>query len=240
LGIYRQSLDQDIAKLIVPQGFGRNPRVTPDGKSIVYLGIGESGPPPIKGPEPVMRVSITGGASQRLFMARPWSLLTCARTPTGQCLIGEPTDDGKQLTVSVLDPVTGRGPELFRFALVVNDGSWFLDLSPDGTQVAAIRTATGPIYILSLAGKVLQQVRVRGWTNLLSFYWTADGKGLFVTSGIRNGKEILHVNLQGDAHALWEDTGLGGEVEGHPSPDGRYLAFNGWATNSNMWLLENF
>jgi Tol biopolymer transport system component len=240
LGIYRQSLDQDIAKLIVPQGFGRNPRVTPDGKSIVYLGIGENGPPPIKGPEPVMRVSITGGASQRLFMARPWSLLTCARTPTGQCLIGEPTDDGKQLIVSVLDPVTGRGPELFRFALVVNDGSWFLDLSPDGTQVAAIRTATGPIYILSLAGKVLQQVRVRGWTNLLSFYWTADGKGLFVTSGIRNGKEILHVNLQGDAHALWEDTGLGGEVEAHPSPDGRYLAFNGWATNSNMWLLENF
>jgi eukaryotic-like serine/threonine-protein kinase len=240
LGIYRQSLDQDIAELIVPQGYGRNPHLTPDGESIVYLGVGESGPPPIKGPEPVMRVSITGGASQQLFMARPWSLLTCARSPTGQCLIGEPTDDGKQLIVSVLNPVTGRGPELFRFALVVNDGTWFLDLSPDGTRVAATRTLKGPIYVLSLAGRDLQQVRVRGWSNLFSFYWAADGKGLFVTSGIRNGKEILHVDLQGNSHALWEDSGLGGEVEAHPSPDGRHLAFNGWATNSNMWLMENF
>ncbi len=240
LGIYRQSLDQDVAELIVPQGYGRNPHLTPDGRSVVYLGLGENGPPPIKGPEPVMRVSITGGASKRLFVARPFSLLTCARSRTGQCIIGEPTEDSKQLIVFVLDPVTGRGPELFRFALVVNDGTWYLDLSPDGTRVAATRTLKGPIYILSLAGNVLQQVRVRGWSNLFSFHWAADGKGLFVTSGIRNGKEILHVDLQGNAHALWEDSGLGGEVEAHPSPDGRYLAFNGWATNSNMWMMENF
>jgi eukaryotic-like serine/threonine-protein kinase len=241
-GVYRQSLDQDIAEPIVSEGFARNPRLTPDGRSLIYLGIGENGPPPAKGPEPVMRVSISGGASQRLFMAKPWSLLTCASFSTGQCLIGEPTEDGKQLIVSVVDPMTGRGPELFRFALAANDDSWFLGISPDGTQVAATRTPAGPIYILSLAGTVLRQLRVKGRSNLVSFYWAADGKGFFVTcADIQNRREIVYVDLQGNAHALWENSGgTPGEIEAHPSPDGRHLAFNGWATNSNIWTMENF
>ena len=239
-GIYRQSLDQDIAALVVAEGYGRNPCLTPDGKSLLYLGIGEDGPPPAKGPEPVMRVSVTGGASHRLFVARPWSLLSCASSPTGQCLIAEPTEDGKQLMVSVLDPVQGRGSALFRFALVANDDTWFLRLSPDGTRVAATRTSAGPIYVLSLDGQVLQQVQVKGWSNLLSLFWGSGGKGLFVTAGIRNGREILYVDLQGHVHALWEDTGGTSETEALPSPDGRHLAFNGWATNSNIWMMENF
>jgi len=239
-GIYRQSLNQDIAEPVVTEGYGRNLRVTPDGKSIVYLGIGEKGAPPGKGPEPVTRASVTGGPSQRLFIARPWSLLTCARSPSGFCVIGEPIEDGKQMAVTVLDPTKGRGRELFRFALVANDDSWYLDLSPDGARVAATRTSAGPIYILSLSGQVLQQVRVKGWSNLQSLIWAADGKSLFVTAGIRNGREVLHVDLHGNAHALWENTGGSAETLSHPSPDGRHLAFDGWTTNGNMWLLENF
>jgi len=239
-GIYRQSLDEDIAEPVLTEGVGRNPRVTPDGESIVYLGIGENGPPPVKGPEPVMRVSITGGPSQRLFTARPYSLLTCARSPSHLCIIGEPTEDGKQLIVSALDPLKGRGPELFRFSLVANDDHWFLDLCPDGTSVAATRTLAGPIYILSLDGQVLQQFQVKGWNNLQSLIWAADGKGLFVTVGIRNGRKILHVDLQGNAHALWEDTGGSAETLAYPSPDGRHLAFDGWTTSGNMWTMENF
>jgi serine/threonine protein kinase len=238
--IYKQSLDQDIAELVVAEGYGRNLCLTPDGGSLLYLGIGENGPPPARGPEPVMRVPVTGGVSQRLFIARSWSLLTCASSRTGQCLIGEPTEDGKELVVSALDPETGRGPELFRFALAVNNSTWFLNLAPDGSRIAATRTSAGPIYILSLAGQVLRQIPVKGWSNLFSLFWAADGKGLFVTSGIRNGREILYVDLQGHAHALWEDAGGTSETEAHPSPDGRHLAFNGWATSSNIWMMENF
>jgi hypothetical protein len=240
MGIYRQSLEQDIAEPVVTEGYGRNPRVTPDGKSIVYLGVGENGLPPIRGPEPVMRVSITGGASQRLFVARPRSMLSCARSRTGKCAIGEPTEDGKQLIVTAIDLVNGRGPELFKFALVANDDNWCLDISPDGTRIALTRTLAGPIYILSLSGKVLQQIQVKGWSDLLSLIWAADGKGFFVTSGIRNGREILHVDLRGNANGLWEDTGGSGETLAHPSPDGRRLAFNGWGTNGNIWLMGNF
>jgi len=239
-GIYKQSVEEDIAKPIVSEGYSRNPHVTPDGKSIVYLGIGEKGKWPAKGPEPVMRVAIIGGPSQRLFTARPYSLMTCARVPSGKCLIGEPTDDGKQLTITAIDPLEGRGPELFRFDLVSNDDTWYIDVSPDGTRVATTRTSAGPIHILSLNGQPLRQIQVKGWTNLQSFVWAADGKGLFVAAGIRNGMELLHVDLQGYAHALWENTGATGETLASPSPDGRHLAFNGWTTNGNMWMLENY
>jgi len=239
-GIYRQSLDQDIAEPVLTEGYGRNPRVTPDGKSILYLGPTENGAPPSSGPEPVMRVSITGGPSQRLFTARTNSLMSCARSSSGVCVIGEPTEDGKQLIVTAINPLKGRGPELFRFTLVANDENWALALSPDGTRVAATRTVAGPIYVLSLDGQVLQQVQVKGWSNLLSLIWAADGKGLFVTAGIRNGREVLHVDLQGNAHVLWENTGGSHETLAQPSPDGRHLAFNGWTTSGNMWIMENF
>jgi Tol biopolymer transport system component len=239
-GIYRQLLDQDVAEPVVTDGYGRNPRATPDGKSIVYLGIGENGGWQARRPEPVMRVSINGGPSQRLFTARPFSLMTCPRSLSGMCVIGEPTEDGKQLIVSALDLLKGRGPELFRFALVANDDSWFFDISPDGTRVAITRTQAGPIYILSLTGEVIRQIQVKGWSNLQSFYWAADGKGLFVTAAIRNGREVLHVDLQGNAHALWENTGGSSEAEAHPSPDGRRLAFDGWTTSGNIWTMENF
>lgn len=239
-GIYKQSLDQDIAEPIVTEGYGRNPRVTPDGKSILYLGPTENGAPPASGPEPVMRVAITGGPSQRLFTARTNSRMTCPRSPSGVCVIAEPTEDGKQFVLTAIDPVKGRGPELFRFNLVANNENWALDVSPDGTRVAATRTEAGPIYILTLDGQILQQVQVKGWSNLQWLFWAADGKGLFVTEGIRNGREVLHVDLQGNAHALWENTGGSAETLAHPSPDGRHLAIGGWTTSGNMWMMENF
>ena len=112
-------------------------------------------------------------------------------------MIGEPTEDGKQLIVTAIDPLKGRGPELFRFALVANDDNWCLDLSPDGTRVAVTRTLAGPIYILSLGGQVLQQVQVKGWSNLQSFIWTADGNGLFVTSWHPERKRSLACGSSG-------------------------------------------
>jgi hypothetical protein len=63
---------------------------------------------------------------------------------------------------------------------------------------------------------------------------------LFVTAGVRNGKDILYVDFQGNAHLLWENSGGSGETEARPSPDGRHLAFNSWTTSGNIWLMENF
>ena len=68
--------------------------------------------------------------------------------------------------------------------------------------------------------------------------WTADGKGLFVSSPLKRGSVLLHVDLQGHAHVLWKHEGSP-VTHGIPSPDGRHLAFEGWTLNSNIWMMDN-
>ena len=187
-----------------------------------------------------MRVPITGGPSQPVFTARFHSAILCARSPSNLCAIAEPTDDRKQLIISALDPMKGRGPELTRFAIDADDDTWWLDLSPDGTRIAATRSASGPINIFSLHGEVIREIHVKGWSNLLAFSWAADGKNIFAVVGIRGGRVVLHVDLQGNASVLWENLGGSGETLATPSPDGRHLALQTWTTNGNMWMLQNF
>jgi serine/threonine protein kinase/Tol biopolymer transport system component len=240
--IYKQSLDEETPEILVAQGYGRDAHTSPDGKSVIYFGVREDGPLPwpTKGPEPVMRVSISGGPSQQLFAGSPGSLLTCARSPSDLCAIGETTADGRQLVVTAFDQIKGRGPELFRVALASKDANWSLNLSPDGTRFAAVLSMAGPIYIFSLRGEVLQQIRLNDWSNLQSSAWAANGESLFVTAGTREGVAVLHVDLQSDARVLWENPGSSWETLVHPSPDGRYLEFDRWTATGNMWMMENF
>jgi hypothetical protein len=144
------------------------------------------------------------------------------------------------LVVTAFDQIKGRGPELFRFALGSKDANWSLNLSPDGTRFAAVLSMAGPIYIFSLRGEVLQQIRLNDWSNLQSSAWAANGESLFVTAGTREGVAVLHVDLQGDARVLWENPGSSWETLVHPSPDGRYLEFDRWTATGNMWMMENF
>jgi eukaryotic-like serine/threonine-protein kinase len=242
-GIYKQPLDEETAMPLVTEGYGRNPHVTPDGKSILYLGLGDSAKPLEARPQPVMRVPINGGAPRQLFTAKPMSFISCARDPSELCAIAQPTEDRTQVIVSVLDPLKGLGPELVRFALDPNARhlDWFFDLSPDGTRIASIREPGDPIYIISLRdGHLLHKIKVRGWSNLLKCTWAADAKGLYVSAGIRGGQALLHVDLQGNGHLLWESTGASGETLGKPSPDGRHLSIQTWTTSGNMWLMEHF
>src|SRR4029077_6750789 len=50
-GIYKQRLNEETAEPLVTEGYGRNPRATPDGKWILYLGKTEASPGQV--PEPV-------------------------------------------------------------------------------------------------------------------------------------------------------------------------------------------
>jgi len=120
-----------------------------------------------------------------------------------------------------------------------NANNWWLDLSPDGSRFAATPSSAGPIYIHSLGGQPTQRIEIKNWSNLLNFSWAADGKGLFVVVGIEGGRVVLHVDLQGNAQPIWEDTGGSGETQAFPSPDGRHVALQGWTTSGNLWMLEN-
>ena len=237
-GVYEQALNLDTAEPLVTEGYGGNPRVSPDGKWLFYRG--QTGAPPGTAPAPVMRVPITGGPAQRLFTGRAFAVMSCSRLPADLCAIAEPTEDLNQVIVSTLDASKGRGPELARFEIDSKANDWWFDLSPDGTRVAATRSSAGPIYILSLRGQPTQQVQLKSWDNLLSFAWAAGGSGLFVVAGVRGGRVVLHTNLQGNVHPIWEDVGGSAETLAVPSPDGRHLAMQGWTTHGNVWMLENF
>jgi Tol biopolymer transport system component len=233
-GLYKQSLEEDTAEPLETEGFGGSTHVTPDGKWVIY----SAWPPRV--PLPVMRVPITGGPPEQLLVMKPDSLLTCAKSPSELCVIAEPSDDRKLVTVTTLDPVHGRGPELAHFDLDLQEHNWQFELSPDGSRVAATPSPAGPIYIFSLRGQATQQVHVKGWSNLRSLSWAADGKSLFVYSGNRQERTLLHVDLQGNAHFLWQIPGGYGEAAAKPSPDGRHLAMSGRILNTNIWMIENF
>jgi eukaryotic-like serine/threonine-protein kinase len=80
---------------------------------------------------------------------------------------------------------------------------------------------------------------VKGWSNLQSLDWAADGKGFFVGNSLPEGYALLHVDLKGDAQVLLQQPG-GVETFARPSRDGRHLAIEAGTADGNVWTMENF
>jgi eukaryotic-like serine/threonine-protein kinase len=238
-GVYKQPLNEDTAQpLATPEEGVRDPAVTPDGKWVLYFV--HRGNPAGTGnrskPEPLMRVPIGGGPSEQVLSAvRPESQVSCAKPPSDLCVIGELSEDRKQVIVDAVDPVKGRGPELTRFAVHPDDDRWNVELSPDATRFAAIRSPDDPIYVWYLHGKKMREVRVVGWSNLRNLSWAGDGKGLLVLTRQKGYGTVLYVDLQGRANVLWERA-----TEGLESPDGHHLCISSNTVDQNVWMLENF
>ncbi len=136
----------------------------------------------------------------------------------------------------------GRGRELTRFATEPS-ASYGWNISPEGARIAIVKQPEARIHILSFDGQVPREIAVKGWDNFTNTVWAEDGKGLFVSSTTKGGPTLLHVDLQGNAHVLWQskgETGSGIPLYGVPSPDGRHLAIHSSTLNSNMWTIESF
>ncbi len=227
-GIYKQALDSDTPELLVsPQNDLATCCVSPDGEWLIY-----------RIHDQVMRVHVTGGPAENVFPVKRLNWWDCAAASSNLCAIAETTEDRKQAIVTAFDPLNGRGSELTRIAIEPNM-DWALALSPDGKRLAVIRGPGNPLQILSLHGDVLQEIKMPEWRAAGPIEWAADGKGLFVPSLAPGGASLLYVSLQGEVHIIRENRG-GNYSPGLPSPDGRHIAIVGTATNSNMWLMENF
>ncbi len=212
--IFKQFLGQETNQPITTteDGDAAGGRVSPDGAWIVYVAQPMEGRNASVQPR-LMRVPIAGGPPQSVFAAPIYGDPSCARSPSRLCAIAEQTPDFKQLIFTAFDPVRGRGEELTRFDIdakaklqpTVLDYVW--DLSPDGTRIAILKYSEGRIHILSPMGKAQHEIGVKGWNNFQSVNWTADGKGVFVSSATKTGAALLHVDLRGNAHLLWEQKG---------------------------------
>jgi serine/threonine protein kinase/Tol biopolymer transport system component len=232
---YRQALDEDQTEPVLtgPEAV-LNTRVSPDGNWILYQH--EVRPGDAAAPKEVMRIPVSGGASQLVFTTRPDSFISCARAPAKLCVIAEPDEDRRHVIITAFDPLRGRGTELTSFD--VDAGMNAGELSPEGNRYAAITSPGGPINIFSLRGKGTQVVKLNNWSDpLQTLYWAADGKGFFVISSVSRDASLLFVDLRGSAHKLRDHVALG---DSPASPDGRHLAFMSQTTDGNMWTMENF
>ncbi len=260
-GIFKQPLDEETSEPITTREDGdvAGGRVSPDGAWVLYIALPRDGSSPSILRQ-LMRVPMRGGPPQFVLTAPLYGGPSCARSPSTLCAIAERTPDLKQLIFTAFDPLRGRGRELIRFDTdATADLDRYLlhyawDLSPDGTRIAILKYSDGRIHVLPLSSKAPQEVVVKGWNSLQSVNWAADGNGFFVSSATKVGSALLRVDLQGNAHVLWEQKGniapwngpyaqwLGGPSApwAVSSPDGRHLAIYSWTLSANMWMMENF
>jgi serine/threonine protein kinase len=235
--LYRQPLDQDSAEqLATLPDPSHYPAPTPDMKWILFIAGGFQAPPV---QQPIMRVPVSGGSPVQVSIAKFSSALMCARPPSNLCLIAEPTDDRKELILSILDAFKGRGAEVARFGLDPNEGDWWTELSPNGSQIAFLRSPAGPLSVFSLREHSTRGIPLKGSSNLRTLNWSSNNDGLFVSDVAQGNTRLLYLNLRGESSVLEERSG--GEGTGvSQSPDGRHLAISTWTLSGNMWMMENF
>lgn len=235
--IFKQPLDGDTATPLVTGPYDwADARVTPDGAWLLFMGESEEG---AKDPNKMTRVPIAGGAPLYVLTALPYSEFRCAKAPSRLCVLGERTEDRKQLVMTAFDPVKGRGTELARIDLDSESKKFHWDISPDGTRIAYFRSSEEPIEIVPLDGRAKLKIQIKDWHNLASLDWDSHSAGFFIADGVHGSMVILHVDLQGNASLLEKSAGYAASYV-RPSPDGRHLAIHKFAVNGNIWTLENF
>jgi serine/threonine protein kinase len=245
--ISKQTLSGDTTESVVASGAGyvQKSMVSPDGKWIIVQVFPAQGDPVVsKRMVPVLRVPITGGASETIFSVREGGMTLCAKPPSKVCVVAETTEDRKGMTVTTFDPVNGRGSELARFTLGEDkslgaDHLLICDLSPDGSRLALARNPVGPIEIHSLRGQQGFTIPTIGLDPLRYMKWTADGKGLFVSTRRQDSGQLLRLDLRGKANVIWKCSGSSACLVS-PSPDGRHVAIYEAKQNANIFMMENF
>ena len=66
------------------------------------------------------------------------------------------------------------------------------------------------------------------------------GNGFFVTSVLPDSFNLLHVTLTGKVKPQLRNAQRQWMINPLPSPNGKYLAFQAEAEDSNVWMLEGF
>jgi len=236
--LFRQGINSDTEEpLVMGAEHVGGSAISPDGSWLFYsdCGEGENCQLPTT---PLMRIPIPGGTPQLVLRSNTYGRPRCVFAPANLCVIAEQSEVGKPLIFTSFDAMNGRGAEIARFETEPDEG-YHWGLSPDGTQIAILKFWDDRIHIVSLSGRAPQEVTVKRWDRLAGVYWAADSNGWFTVSRSQAGTFLLYVDLQGEAHPLWE---LKGDTAGYglPSPDGRHLAIVTTIRNNNVWLMENF
>lgn len=242
-GIFKQGIGQSNPEPLIE---GREKtelaRLSADGAWVLYAETSATAGSHYPGRR-LMRVPVNGGVPKLVFESTTarWEDHECSRAPASLCVIVESSLDDKKLMVTALDPLKGKG-KLLRTIPKAIDENFNHSLSPDGSTLALAKGGEPEIHIrfLSMTGGSDREIAVKGWTNIGSLEWSADGNGLYCTSISSQGGTLLYVDLKGTARVLWQSRELDGGpfIAGVPSPDGHYLALSGAGYQSTVWMVE--
>ncbi|HEV2348284.1 MAG TPA: winged helix-turn-helix domain-containing protein [Terriglobia bacterium] len=214
------------------------PRATPDGKWVMYWSRPHVGAK--LGPLRFMRIPTAGGPAEVVLTPEQGSWFRCPMRAGASCVLGE--NSGEKLTFFALDPLRGKGPELRSVHFSPNQNI-FWDLSPDGLRVAIAGGSPDEdsFQVVPLHDGPAQMIAVRGWNNVFNVVWAADGKSFFAFTRPQPVPSLLNIDFNGNVHVLWKSEGaVAYAQEPVPSPDGRFLAFEGATESANAWMIENF
>jgi Tol biopolymer transport system component len=217
------------------------PRISPDGKWIIYMTDPRTSP---SAPQQLMRIPVNGGISEFVLETRNWIDHSCGRAPAS-CVLTERSADGKWHNVTAFDPLTGRG-KLLRTIPATADCNCRPEqaLSADGLTYAVARNEREDtrIQLLSLSNGPDREIVVKGWMNMTGMNWASGGKGFYCGFISSQRRSLLYVDLNGTAQILRQYNGVGNDVQvwGVPSPNGRYIAILADTLSSNVWMLGGF
>ena len=235
-GLFRQSLNRSQAVPLVTAGNEiTSLALTPDRQWVLYLQRDMSGD---RDSVRVLRVATTGGAEEEVLRDKNITL-ACGASSRGICVLAQVQPSDKEIVFYRLDPFRGRAARLAAVQDPLADKlRW--SLSPDGMQAAVFEQYSGQFDLVSFSNRSVRRVSTSPGAHLRTLTWSSAGDGLFACSAIRQGAELLFVDLKGTTHKLWQLDGFKTYLRALSSPDGKHLAVDGSSKSSNLWVLEDF
>ena len=233
--LFRQAIDQVTPEVLVE---GRSiflPRLSPDGKQILYVNFPNR--EDSTQAASVMQVPLQGGSPRVVLQMPSMSNFQCARSPSKLCLFH--TVEGSTARFFSFNPEDGTTQEFAAFR-VTEEAVW--SLSPDGSQLALhLSPHERKLTFMSVDDKSTHEVELNPWSPPWGIDWAADSKTVFVASQTANGVPvILGVEPNGNHQVLLEGDRSTQYWWAIPSPNGRYAALQVLTGANNVWMVENF
>jgi eukaryotic-like serine/threonine-protein kinase len=244
--VFRQGLNANVAESIVrgPEDYGAA-RLTADGSWMLYVETSLTAAGASPSSDHLVRRPAAGGSPDLVLQeagntdSYEWDY-RCPLRHASPCVLSE--KKGNELVFYSLDPLRGKGNQLAKI-VVRSFFGWEWDVAPDGSRLAVIGKSNrdGQIEVLNFSSGTWREISPEPSLGLPSFIaWTADSRGFFVRSWDHDSINLLHVTLAGKTEPLISNGYRQFIGKLLPSPDGKYLAYEGETSDSNIWMLENF